>query len=110
MVTQDFFPGTVPPKTALRILRPPPRAAVELHDAVPVHISFAGRRGRVRAASGPWHTSGDWWQPDGWQHDVWDIEIEFAGNAAGGAYGTAAFYRIYFNHLEGAWFVRGEYD
>ncbi|HEV8385050.1 MAG TPA: hypothetical protein VGQ11_09290 [Candidatus Acidoferrales bacterium] len=107
------------PKTALRVFRPPPRAVVELRDAVPARISFAGLRGKVRAASGPWHTSGDWWQPDGWQHDVWDIEIEFTGNTASpardsaerhAARAVAAFYRIYFNHADEAWFVRGEYD
>ncbi len=98
------------PKTALRVFRPPPRAMVELRHDVPARISFAGLRGKVRAASGPWRTSGDWWMPDGWQHEVWDIEIEFAGHAVRDAYRTAGFYRIYFNHADEAWFVRGEYD
>ena len=42
-----------------------------------MRISFRGMRGEVVAASGPWRTSGDWWQEDPWQQDEWDLEIHF---------------------------------
>ncbi len=88
---------------ALRMFRPPPRAAVDVRDGVPARVSFGGIRGEVVAASGPWRTSGDWWQRDAWRHEMWDVEIARAG-------GTAGFYRIYFDSAAEEWFVQGEYD
>ena len=124
--------------SALRVYRPPLRAAVELRSGAPARISFGGLRGAVRAASGPWRSSGNWWQEEGWQHDVWDIEIELPAPAASGnkresvrhmhihenpahpetrnfplrvaERKAAGFYRIYLDRAAGEWFVRGEYD
>lgn len=88
---------------ALRFFRPPSRAIVDLRHGVPARITFGGIRGEVAAASGPWRTSGDWWQPDAWQHEMWDVEIAISGGAAG-------FCRIYFDGAVEEWFVQGEYD
>ena len=95
--------GAASPIT-LRVFRPPVAATVHLQGDVPARVSFGGVRGTVRKASGPWRTSGDWWQPNAWQHDNWDIEMTMAGSDALG------FYQIYFDRGAGAWFVRGEYD
>lgn len=100
--------GEVRPRAAatLRVYRPPVAASVQLQRATPARVAFGGVRGHVQAASGPWRTSGDWWQPDAWQQDVWDIEIALAGSAAN----ARGVYQIYFDYAVNRWFVRGEYD
>jgi hypothetical protein len=98
-------------------------------------------RGDVVAASGPWRSSGDWWQEDAWHQDEWDLEIEFParslvvaqlypersrGDAAPvprlgkseqpqpnqqtGIGPQRGLYRIYYDALRQAWFLRGVYD
>lgn len=69
--------------TALRIIRPPQPLRVELRHAQPARVYLHGMRGEVIAASGPWRSSGDWWQEDPWHQDEWDLEIEFASSSAG---------------------------
>jgi protein ImuB len=56
--------------------------------------------GRVIRLAGPWRTSGEWWKPDGWVHEEWDVEIGEAG----------AVYRIYRDLRTDRWFVFGAYD
>jgi hypothetical protein len=67
-----------------RMLRPPLVATVEMeaeHERCPLRVSFSGMRGDVIAASGPWRSSGEWWQEDGWDHDEWDLAIDFGKRA-----------------------------
>jgi hypothetical protein len=33
----------------------------------------------VRAALGPWRTSGGWWRPDAWDVETWHVELESGG-------------------------------
>ena len=47
----------------------------------PLRVSFSGMRGDVIAASGPWRSSGEWWQEDGWDCDEWDLAIDFGKRA-----------------------------
>lgn len=79
------------PVMALRRLRPPVKATVEMKDGFPVRVWAdclgAARSGIVRWAAGPWRTSGEWWlrgeveeefgktsaQP--WARDEWDVAI-----------------------------------
>jgi hypothetical protein len=133
-------PGARLTVTALRVMRPPQIVRVELRDEQPVRVYLRGMRGEVVAASGPWRSSGDWWQEDTWQQDEWDLEIEFVPvgaqhrcapsrqnhnsldsqnfQCASGTsrIGTAkdgprrGLYRIYYDALRRGWFVRGEYD
>ncbi len=51
---------------------------VELRDGLPARVFFQGMRGEVAAASGPWRTSGDWWQ-EAWDQAEWDVEVYFSG-------------------------------
>jgi hypothetical protein len=88
-------------------------------------------RGEVVAASGPWRSSGDWWQEDPWHQDEWDLEIEFSTSSPVGAQQWCAparqnqksldhpkfpsgpqraLYRIYYDVLQQGWFLRGVYD
>jgi hypothetical protein len=106
---------------------------VELRDELPVRVYLRGMRGEVVAASGPWRSSGDWWQEDAWQQDEWDLEIEFGPVGAQHRCAPSrqnlnlkdyerinkktelsgrqrGLYRIYYDALRQGWFVRGEYD
>jgi len=130
-------PATV---TALRVMRPPQAVRVEMNDEQPAKVYLRGMRGQVVAASGPWRSSGDWWQEDGWHQDEWDLEIEFVPVGAQHrcapsrqnhnspdsqkfecASGTIrignekdgprrGLYRIYYDALQQSWFLRGVYD
>jgi protein ImuB len=100
---------------ALRYFRPEWLAKIELREERPLHISFRGMRGRIVAASGPWRTSGDWWQEEAWHHDGWDIYIRFDSDATFMGRDLPGempngLYRIYYDGLRRSWFVRGRYD
>jgi protein ImuB len=106
---------------AFRMFRPEIPANVESAEGSPCRISFRGARGEVIAASGPWRTSGDWWEEHGWRQDEWDMEIRFNRSAAapsdssGGKRASRrgvpdGIYRIYYDWTRHGWFVRGRYD
>jgi protein ImuB len=116
--------------TALRVARPPESVRVEMRDDQPARVYLRGMRGEVVAASGPWRSSGDWWQEDRWHQDEWDLEIEFPASPVGAQHRRApsrqdqnpldarkcpagpqrGLYRIYFDAQQQAWFLRGVYD
>jgi protein ImuB len=109
--------------TGLRVMRPAQSVRLELRDELPVRVYLRGMRGKVVAASGPWRSSGDWWQEDAWQQDEWDLEIEFSAPSIVGAQHRCApsrqnlpsspqrgLYRIYYDALRQGWFLRGVYD
>src|SRR5204863_4722530 len=54
---------------SLRLLRPALEATVQLRDSLPIWIGFHGTHGAIATASGPWHTSGDWWRPATWDRE-----------------------------------------
>jgi protein ImuB len=123
-----------------RMLRPPLVANVEVNEEQerrPLRVSFSGMRGDVIAASGPWRSSGEWWQEDGWDHDEWDLAIDFGkraeprekkpddivarmhaiSNAArrtkipeASPWPRHGVYRIFYDSPRKSWFVRGFYD
>ena len=70
-------PDTRATVTALRVMRPAQPVRVELQNEQPAKVYLQGMRGEVVSASGPWRSSGDWWQEDAWRQDEWDLEIEF---------------------------------
>jgi protein ImuB len=66
--------------TALRMFRPPLRAKVTLHDGKPKHVACLKRKeisGDILWIAGPWRSSGDWWEQDGWARDEWDIALQW---------------------------------
>jgi protein ImuB len=114
-----------------RAIRPAQMVRVELQGEQPVRIYLQGMRGKVVAASGPWRSSGDWWQEDAWHQDEWDLEIEFSSSFPVGTQHRCApsrqdpksldaqqfpaglqrgLYRIFYDALQQCWFVRGVYD
>jgi len=119
--------------TALRVMRPPQAVRVEMRNEQPARVYLHGMRGEVVAASGPWRSSGDWWQEDAWHQDEWDLEIEFPALSLVVAQHAApvphkqkseqsqpdtqsstgpqrGLYRIFYDALLQGWFLRGVYD
>jgi protein ImuB len=101
--------------SGFRVIRPSMMASVEVGEERPVRVSFGGMQGNVVAASGPWRSSGEWWQEDGWDQDEWDLAIDFG--ISGGLRDKSAspwpeygVYRIYHDAPRRSWFVRGFYD
>jgi protein ImuB len=98
-----------------RIIRPPVLVRVELREHCPARIFFRGVSGRVVVASGPWRSSGDWWQEDSWDCDEWDLAIDFGVAAANRAHRddsppACGVYRAFYDGIKRRWFVRGFYD
>jgi protein ImuB len=84
-------------RLALRMFRPPRTAQVSLAAGHPGFVAAQSIRGKVLDYAGPWRMSGDWWTPDSWSRDEWDIALS-----------DGALYRIY--REPRGWFVEGSYD
>ena len=97
---------------AFRMFRPEFPATVESREGCPCRICFHGMNGNVVTASGPWRTSGDWWEENGWRQDEWDVEIFFDSGHKQVSHQDAqnGLYRIYYDWMRRGWFVRGRYD
>ncbi|MBI4476280.1 MAG: DNA polymerase Y family protein [Acidobacteria bacterium] len=105
-----------PLPTALRRFRIPIPARVQVDDGRPARV-MTGRRivpgGVVRAAAGPWRSSGNWWNTSespipnaesrqcfrSWDREEWDVSL-----------GDGAVYRIFFDRLWNGWFVEAVVD
>ena len=91
--------------TALRIFRPPLHTTVTLRDGKPKHIVCSKRekvQGKIIWLAGPWRSSGDWWEQEGWARDEWDIALQSEPGIA--------LYRLVHDLLSGCWFIEGTYD
>jgi len=98
-------PETKNAVTALRIFRPPVFATVTLHDGKPTRLVCPRRKeisGEILWTAGPWRSSGDWWEQDGWARDEWDIALQTES--------CIALYRLVRDLLDGQWRVEGTYD
>jgi protein ImuB len=82
---------------ALRIFRPPLEATVRIIDGVPAWVGFAGMHGDIAAASGPWRSSGEWWNGRQWAREEWDVAV---------ANSLLRIYRV----RESRWYAEGIYD
>jgi protein ImuB len=94
-----------PPVAAfvLRRFRPALETSVELTGHQPHLVRLWKQHRRVLAASGPWSSSGHWWNRSlTWARDEWDVAVKMPS-------GTAL-YRIYWDRSQGRWFVEGMYD
>jgi len=81
----------------LRRFRPPWPAAVTCESGVPARLEGGRLEGRVRAALGPWRASGQWWGPEAWELETWQVEL-----SGGGVYQIS--------RSAGAWQVEGMLD
>lgn len=91
-------PPVHPPRgPALRRFRPPWPVRVVCEAGSPARLEGGRLEGRVSAARGPWRSAGDWWRPEAWAVEVWQVEL-----AAGGVYQLAS--------AEDGWRVEGMLD
>jgi protein ImuB len=106
------------PANGFRLLRPSVPARVELREGLPARVFFYGVHGEIVTASGPWRTSGEWWQ-DPWDQAEWDVEVRFSSNAQknkrssnalSNPAGERGLYLIYYDLRQQGWFLRGMYD
>ena len=101
-----------------RMFRPPLPALVQAERGCPREISAWDKHrsvyGKVVGVAGPWRSSGDWWHPDGWARDEWDIGVESKSKVKTGGENSGRsaqiLYRVYRDVRNGAWFVEGAYD
>ena len=90
---------------ALRFFRPPLGAHVTLQEAKPVRLRCLEREdiaGDIVWAAGPWRSSGDWSEQEGWSREEWDIAVP--------ADSGLVLYRLVQDKLGGNWFLEGMYD
>lgn len=96
-------PRAVAPTLALRIFRPALETSVELTGEVPHFVRLWKKHRRVLAASGPWSSSGNWWNKTAaWAREEWDVALKTVEGVG--------YYRIYLDRIRKLWFVEGVFD
>ena len=115
---------------ALRLFRPPLGASVTLREAKPVRMRCLEREdiaGEIVWTAGPWRSSGDWSEQEGWSREEWDIAVptesscqlpvpscqsnEREPTTGNRQLATGlVLYRLVQDKLSGNWFVEGTYD
>jgi protein ImuB len=91
------------PAIALRMFRPALETRVELNGEVPHLVWLWKKHRRVLAASGPWSSSGNWWDSaKSWAREEWDVALKTLEGIG--------YYRIYLDRLRKQWFVEGVFD
>jgi len=91
--------------TALRIFRPPVDVVVTMQDGRFASITCPKKKelqGEIFWVAGPWRSSGDWWEHEGWARDEWDIAVQEETGIA--------LYRLVRDRLNGRWILEGTYD
>jgi len=93
----------VVPTLALRIFRPALETSVELTGEAPHFVHLWKKHRRVLAASGPWCSSGKWWnETSAWAREEWDVALKtFEG---------VVYCRVYLDRIRKRWFVEGIFD
>jgi protein ImuB len=90
---------------ALRLFRPALRAVITFREGKPVRLRCLQRvdiKGEIVWTAGPWRSSGDWSEQEGWSREEWDIAVP--------AESGFVLYRLVQDKLSGKWFVEGTYD
>jgi protein ImuB len=90
---------------ALRLFRPPLGAIVAVREEKPVRLRCLQREdiaGEIVWTAGPWRSSGDWSEQEGWSREEWDIAVP--------AETGLVLYRLVQDKLSGNWFLEGTYD
>ena len=94
---------TEKPAVALRKFRPALETKVDFGREKPQSVLLGKRSLPVLAASGPWATSGHWWnRASSWAHEEWDVALKTSEGAG--------LYRIYFDRMRTQWFIAGMFD
>jgi protein ImuB len=100
---ETYSPPAVIPTLALRIFRPALETSVDFTGKAPHFVRLWKKHRRVLAASGPWCSSGNWWnETAAWAREEWDVALKtFEG---------VGYYRIYLDRVRRQWFVEGVFD
>jgi protein ImuB len=101
--------SAAPPIIGFRIFRPAWRADVQTIRGQPKRIDARAAqvrvRGRIVCAAGPWRASGEWWRPDVWARDEWDVVVSGSPGEE-----NEVLCRIYRDLTSDEWFLAGIYD
>lgn len=65
--------AVAPARSGLRVLRPAEPAYVQIYNDRPHQFVFCSEQYMVLECYGPWHSSGDWWGPERWAREQWDV-------------------------------------
>jgi protein ImuB len=90
---------------ALRLFRPPVRAIVNVREGKPVGLKCLHHKeitGEIVWTAGPWRSSGDWFEQEGWSREEWDIAMP--------AENEVILYRLVEDKLSRNWWLEGTYD
>ena len=94
---QPLLPILPPLGLPLRRFRPPAEAQVTIDARGPESLRCSIANGAVKRRRGPWRRSGEWWKPECWAAEEWDVELERGG-----------LFRL--SLRAGQWSVEGMYD
>ncbi|MBI3474809.1 MAG: DNA polymerase Y family protein [Acidobacteria bacterium] len=90
---------------ALRLFRPPLRAIVNVRNGTPMRLKCLPPHeiaGEIVWTAGPWRSSGDWYEQEGWSREEWDIAVP--------AENEIILYRLVEDKLSRNWWLEGMYD
>ena len=87
-------------RSALRRFRPPQSAKVALRGTAPSSLFWKGERLELGAVTGPWQSSGYWWDGRCWEANEWDAVVTRPYQAL----------RLRHEPEPGIWYVAGQYD
>jgi hypothetical protein len=90
---------------AMRLFRPPLRAVVNVREGKPVRLKCLQSEaitGEIVWTAGPWRSSGDWSEQEGWSREEWDIAVS--------AENEVVLYRLVEDKLSRNWWLEGTYD
>jgi protein ImuB len=87
---------------ALRLFRPPLHVVVNVREGKPVRLKCHDIAGEIVWTAGPWRSSGDWVEQEGWSREEWDIAVP-SENAV-------TLYRLVEDKLSRQWWLEGTYD
>jgi len=90
---------------ALRLFRPPLSAIVHVRQGRPGRLQCMHHpdlAGEIVWTAGPWRSSGDWAEQEGWSREEWDIALL--------AESEIVLYRLVEDKLSRTWFLEGMYD
>ena len=91
-------PSILPPLgLPLRRFRPPVEARVTTGLQGPASVQCSVVNDTVKRRRGPWRHSGEWWKPERWAAEEWDVEL-----------GRGGLFRL--TRRAGQWWVEGMYD
>src|SRR3989454_1193347 len=90
---------------ALRLFRPPLRTVVNVREGKPVRLKCLHHKdiaGEIVWTAGPWRSSGDWSEQEGWSREEWDIAVPSENEVI--------LYRLVEDKLSRNWWLEGTYD